>query len=225
MSQTVAPDETLPEVNPVGTQDVSLGVAKSQFEVTAWKPRIITKFVINFPSGQRALVKHLDTMDLVRAKLVEELDFFTKKLFPAAIASTDGDEISEKVETGIWSVLNDTEKRCRFFDLTNRLMEVSSIEPRIINDGVAIRKDDKNEWVDVFGAEVEDLDEQLKLFGKPIPPLKEGEVYASSINFGDRMAFFTELNKPLEVITPFRSGSDAVLASLEPSPSVEVQAE
>jgi hypothetical protein len=235
MSQKVAtPDEATKETKPVGTQEVSSGdeefqqkvaeAVKNQFEVTAWKPRVTTKFVIDFASGQRALVKYLDTMDLVRGNLIEELDFFTKKLFPAAVAGAEGKDIEEKAEKSVWAVLNDPEKRCRFLELTNRLMSVASIKPKIVNDGVALKDSGDGEKIDVFGTEVDSIDEQIKLFGKPIPPLKEGEVYASSINFGDRMLFFTELNKPLEVIEPFREGSNAVLASLEPNPSSEVQA-
>ena len=248
MSQTTNPDETIKE-NPVGTQEVSPGderasaalnganseefkaavaeAVKHQFDVTeGWQPRRIVKFVIECPSGQPALVKHLDTRDLLRANLLEEMDRFTKQLFPNSLdAQGVPVEREEDASDGIWGILRDPEKRCKFFDMTNRLMVVASVKPKIVNDGVALRTNESGEKEEVFGCEVEDVDEQLELFGKPVPKLKDGEAYAGAIDFADRMAFFQELNKPLGLIEPFREESNAVLASMEPKQSTELQTE
>lgn len=192
---------------------------RDQFEVTsAWQPRNIVKFIIDCPSGQKALVKHLETMDLVRADLVEELDFFTKKLFPQSIdaAGNPVEREEDSENSGIWEILRDPEKRARFWTLSNKLMVASSIKPKIIDDGVAIRINQKGEKEDVFGYEIESITEQIELFGKPVPELGPGECYAGPIDFSDRMAFFSELNKPLELIEPFREKSNAMLEHLEP---------
>jgi hypothetical protein len=202
------------------TEELKAAVAEAirdQFAVTdSWKPRQVVKFVVDCPSGQKALVRHLDTMDLVRADLVEELDFFTKKLFPSSLDAQGNPQDRDDDKT-IWSMLGDPEKRCRFLSMTNKLMATACVKPRIIHDGVAIITNENGEKTDVFGCQVESIDEQIKLFGKPVPVLREGECYAGAIDFADRMAFFSELNKPLAAIEPFRGESDAVLASMEPS--------
>ncbi|QGJ90063.1 tail assembly chaperone [Mycobacterium phage Indlulamithi] len=211
-------------------REAAAKAVQDMFAVTSWQPSKTVKFMIQFQSGQNALVKHLNTMDLMRAKLIEDLDFFTKKLFPSAIDQA-GNPVEKEEDSqerrGIWAVLEDPEKRAKFLDMTNRLMVAASVKPKIVNDGVALRDDPDNpgEKVDVFGHEIESIDEQIELFGKPVPVLKEGEAYAGTIDLNDRMVFFQELNKPLELIEPFREGSDAVLASLEPVQSSPVQAE
>lgn len=238
MSQVDAPTEIKKKKKPVGTQEVSVGLhetalrendenfkkavkdaVENQFAVTsAWEPKKAVRFVLNCPSGQKVLVKHLNTMDLIRAGLIEDLDFFTKKLFPQAIdAAGNMIEKEEEEEDGIWKVLRDTRSRARFLSLTNRLMMASAIKPKIIDDGIAVVKTADGDEADVFGYEVDDIDRQIELFGRPIPALKPGECYAGAIDFSDRMAFISELNKPLELIEPFREGSNAMLASMESS--------
>lgn len=216
----------------VSQEQLNVAVAqavKEQFEVTeGWQPKRSVQFIIHCPSGQTALVKHLDTRDLLRANLLEEMDRFTKQLFPSAL-DAQGAPVEQKDEDdeqgGIWSVLRDPDKRRRFFDMTNRLLVAASVKPKIVNDGVALHDNDSGEQEEIFGCEVDSIDEQIEIFGKPVPKLKDGEAYAGAIDFGDRMAFFQELNKPLGMIEPFREQSDAMLASMESSQSSPVQAE
>lgn len=202
---------------------------KDQFAVTdGWKPKRDVQFVINLPSGQPALVRHLDTRHLLRANLLEEMDRFTKQLFPSNLDAQGHpvEKTEEDTEDGIWSVLRDPEKRKKFFDMTNRLLAAAAVRPKIVNDGVALREnEDTHEMEEVFGCEVDSIDEQVELFGKPVPALREGEAYAGAVDFADRMRFFQELNKPLEMIEPFRDQSDAVLASMESVQGSPVQAE
>lgn len=204
-------------------------VVRDEFAVTdAWQPREIIKFVVNCPSGQRALVKHLDTMDLLQYDLIEEMDFFSKKLFPSSFdPAGNPSELTPEIETNIWTVLRDPEKRCRFIKLLNRMMTAASVRPKIVDDGVALVDDPREEGSKklVFGYQVKSIDKQIELFGKPVPKLKEGQCYAGPIDLGDRMAFFSELNKPLGMIEPFRKQQDAVLASVEPVQSVGSPAE
>lgn len=235
MSQSTAP-AVEQSTNPVETQEPSAGekttsqilheaamredkealnkavaqAIQDQFAVTdAWKPKRVFKFVINCPSGQKVLVKHLDTMDLVKANLIEEMDFFMKKLAPKELDDQGNPVDSESPET-IWAVLRDPEKRCKFLDLMNRLMAAASLKPKIVNDGVVLVTNHQGEKEEVFGYQVKSIDKQIKLFGKPIPKLKEGEAYAGVIGFPDRMEFFTQLNKPLELIEPFREQASSV---------------
>lgn len=235
MSQVTNPVES-EELNPVGTQEDSAGepsiketveqIVRDQFAVTeGWQPKKTVKFVIECPSGQTALVKHLDTRDLLRANLLEEMDRFTKELIPNLDAQGKPVVEKDEEEVGIWSILREPEKRRRFFDMTNRLMCIAAVKPKIIDDGVALRHNEDGELEEVFGHEVESIDEQIKLFQKPVPPLKDGEAYAGAIDFTDRMAFFQELNKPLALIEPFREESNAVLASVESIESVELSPE
>lgn len=228
MSQPLSPNET-EETKPVGAQEVSLGVDKEtlkqavaeaisdEFAVTdSWTPRKPVKFIIHCPSGQKVLAKHLETRDLLRVNLIEEMDRFAKQLFPSAF-DEQGRPIDRDDEESqsIWTLLREPEKRRTFFSMTNRLMMAASVRPKVVDDGVALRTDENGNQVEVFGYEVESIDEQIKLFGKPVPALKDGEVYAGVIDLADRLSFFTELNKPLEAIEPFREESNAVLASME----------
>lgn len=181
------------------------------FEVTdAWAPRQTKiKFKIDCPSGQTALVKHLDTMDLIEVGLIEELDFFTRRLFPRKLDPSGNpvDDDDENNET-LWQALRDPEKRRRFFDMTGKLMAAAAIRPKIIFDGVFV----KGEKV-VFGYQLSQEERKEKdIF---VPHLKKGETYAGAIDFADRMAFFHELNRPLKQIEPFRPESAVVLQDMD----------
>ena len=222
-----AHDAALNGLDPKALEEAVTKAVRDQFAVTeGWQPKRTVKFIIDCPSGQPALVKHLDTKDLLRANLLEEMDRFTKELFPQIDQAGNVVEKEEDSERdGVWAILRSPEKRCKFFEMTNRLMCVAAIKPKIVNDGVALRTNEDGEQEEVFGCEVEDVDEQLKLFGKPVPKLKEDEAYAGAIDFADRMAFFQELNKPLGMIEPFREESDAVLECMEPIKSVELPPE
>mgnify|MGYP000467462360 CR=1 FL=1 len=235
----VDPSDTI-VTEPVGAQAVSEGVPNpllagvdarqveeavrqeisNAFAVSdAWKSKQTVKFVIDCPSGQKALVKHLDTMDLVNADLIEELDFFTKKLFATQVESDN--EQSE--ETGLFATLRDVNKRCRFLDMTGRLMAAASVKPKIIHDGVAVvENSETGEKEIVFGNQVAGMARQIELFGKHVPSLKDGQCYSGPIDFADRMMFFSELNKPLELIEQFRDEPNAVLGSVQPVQELEL---
>ena len=190
----------------------------------AWKPRMIVKFVINCPSGQKVLVKHLDILDLAAVDLIEDMDLFSKKLIPSKF-DAQGNPVNEEEASSIWKTLSDVKKRHKFLDMSGRLMEVASIKPHIVNDGVAIVEDElTGKQVTQFGFKM-DINEQLKHFGQPIPPLQEGQTYAGAIGFGDRMAFFVELQKPLGMIEPFREEQAPVLADMEPEQGIGVSSE
>lgn len=208
-----------------GSEEFKKAIAQAiqdQFNVTdAWKPRKVIKFIVPCPSGQQALVKHLSTMDLIRADLIEDLDSFQRKLFPAEL-DDQGRPVERNSGLTFFKMMSDPERRVKFLDVTARLMSVCSVKPRIINDGVALVDTDTykqifgeepandDELHDVFGYQVESIDHQIKLFGKPVPLVKDGEAYAGVIDLPDRFAFFTELNKPLELIAPFREPSESL---------------
>lgn len=229
MSPKEAPTSEEKEANPVGTQGSSdvgeqeklnQAVEKAVTDMfavkkDAWKPRVLVKFKIDCPSGQTALVKHLDTLDLLEHDLIEELDFFTRKLFPINIdASGNPIEAQEQIEETIWGALKDPEKRCRFLDMTGKLMAAASVKPNIIHDGVAVvTSQDGGQKETKFGYEMSS-EEQIEHFKKPLAPLKDNEVYSGYIDFADRMAFFQELNRPLSMIEPFREESPAMLQDM-----------
>lgn len=247
------PEVTLTEgqmTNPVGTQEPSVGssiptpnslltkaseqmhesalrdddfkVAVTQavtdmFELKPnWKPKTEkVKFVINCPSGQTVLAKHLNTMDLLEADLIEDLDFFTKRLFPS-------NDVENEEDSSLWTLLSDITKRRKFVDLLNRLLEISIVKPRVINDGVEIATRADGTQFLISGSEMS-AEDNIKVFGRPLPPLGENETYSSAVDFTDKMAVFGELNKPLSVIQPFRQESLVGLASMESSESFRSQ--
>lgn len=230
-STTQAQPIEVPEQTPEQKEALNKAVKEAfsdMFAVTqAWEPREVVKFVIECPSGQKALAKHLDVLDLAAADLVEDMDLFTRKLFPTAL-DDQGNPVDNKDQESFWKALKDINKRLKFIDMTNRLMAAASVKPKVVNDGVAIRTNpETSEQEIVHGYQVTDIDEQLKLFGKPVPTLGDPrhEAYAGTITFNDRMTFFTELQKPLALIEPFREQQDAVLANLESSESVGNTAE
>lgn len=174
------------------------------------------QFKHEFPSGQTALIQYLGTMDLVEYGLVEELDFFTRKLFPANIDQSGNPvEAEEKSETLLQS-LSDPEKRARFLDLTGKLLAAASIRPSIVHDGVIVREDEEGKQKVVFGYQAINwpIDEQVKFFGAPIARKKDGQVYSGPIGFEDRMSLFHALNQPLRQIEPFRDEPATVLPDL-----------
>lgn len=178
-----------------------------------WKPNAErVRFVINCPSGQTVLAKHLNTLDLLEAGLIEDLDFFTKRLFPM------NDEEGE--EDSLWKVLGDIEKRKRFIDVLNRLLAIAIERPKIIDDGIEIatRGQDGSQFL-ITGSELT-FEDNVRVFGRELKPLGENETYASAVDFTDKMAIFGELNKPLSVIKPFRQESLVSLASMESGQSV-----
>lgn len=220
---TLPDNPEVPEQSPEEKEQLNKAVQEAvsdMFQVIEpWKAREVVRFVVECPSGQKVLAKHLDVLDLAAADLVEDMDLFTRKLFPASL-----DERGNPVEGGqetFWKALVDPKKRLHFLQMTNKLIMASIVKPKVVDDGVAIRTNpDTAEQEIVFGCEIKDTDEQLKLFGKPVPPLKENEAYVGAINFNDRMTIFTELQKPLGLIEPFREQSSAVLADMESSEGV-----
>jgi len=178
---------------------------KEEFAITeAWKPKQRIRFKVVLPSGQPVLLQHLTTMDLLEADLIEEIDFFTKRLFPANLDQNgnpiEQEEDSEELDS-VWALLKDVNKRARFFALLNKIMVVGCVRPRIIDDGVETHKTKSGKMV-------------VKLGVKKIE-LQEGQVLASAIDFADRMAIFAELNKPLNEIKPFRQEQVVSLANVE----------
>lgn len=212
------PEQRLGE-EPVDLKKAVADAVSDMFKVDAWKPKYVVKFKIQCPSGQTALVKHLDTLDLLEYDLVEELDFFTRKLFPVDIdPSGTPVEAQEDQETTIWTALKDVEKRRRFLDMTGMLMAAASVDPKIIHDGVTIVEKRDKATGEVtkhtrFGYQLKP-DQQIDAFGKPIAPLPDRAVYSGYIDFADRMTFFQELNRPLELIQPFREEQAAMLQDM-----------
>lgn len=249
MSQEASSTETITK-DPVGTQEVpvekrkkvrpteivelpedskDLGEAVQEalddmFAVTAWKPKHIVKFKIPCPSGQVVLVKHMDILELASADLVEDMDLFSRKLLPSRF-DAQGRPEDDEPDGNIWKSMVDVKKQLRFMDMTNRLMALCSIKPKIINDGVIVSTDpDTGKETLKFGYQMT-VEEQLEHFKKPVAPLGDNEVYAGYVNFADRMAFFVELQKPMELIEPFRERSASVLQNLEPGESAGVPSE
>lgn len=184
----------------------------------AWQPKTIVKFKIECPSGQSVLAKHLDTLDLLSYGLIEEMDFFTRKLFPPSIDASGNPEEEAEPES-IWKSLRDPKKRQRFLDMTGKLAAISSVKPSLAHDGVAVvpELDEDGEstgrQITKFGYQMT-MEEQLEYFKKPIPKLKDGQAYTGYLSFNDRMTYFQELNRPLSLIEPFREGSVALLQNL-----------
>lgn len=170
-----------------------------------WKPKTERiRFVIQCPSGQTVLARHLNTMDLLEANLVEDLDFFTKRLFPSKVDDSGNIvEDDEEDNNNIWHVLRDIERRRKFIDLLNRLLDIAVERPNVINDGIQIATREDGSRFLISGAEMSSED-YIRVFGHPLPELKENETYASAVDFTDKMTIFGELNKPISMIQPFR---------------------
>jgi len=218
MTQAENASAGMPKMNPVGSQEVpaelKAAVAQAfreEFAVTeAWKPRQRIRFRFTCPSGQPVLLQHLTTMDLLEADLIEEIDFFTKRLFPSNI-DQNGNPVDENKEDedsmdSVWGLLKDVNKRARFFALLNKIMVVGVVRPRILDDGVET-------YTNKAGKQM------VRLGMKKIEP-QEGQVLASAIDFADRMAIFAELNRPLNEIKPFRKEQVAGVANMESMQSV-----
>jgi len=199
-------------------------VPQDQFAVSnSWAPRGVTKFVVDLPSGQRVLVRHLDTMSLLEAGLLEEIDFFTKQLFPTDIDAQGNpiDKADGEDDPSLWVTLSDADKRFRFMKLLNGLLTTAVERPKVIDDGLELITDVNGKKRVYSGIELNEIDSTAH----PLRPLGENETYASVIDITDKMAIFGELNKPLAMITPFREGSSVSVANVAASESAGNSAE
>jgi hypothetical protein len=152
---------------------------------SAWGKSGELTFVIECPSGQKCLAKHLDTMDLIDANLLDEIDYFSKKLMPKAIdAAGNPVEAEESEFNNISSLLKDLGKRSRLFSLLDGLLQVGVVKPKVHRLPTSVKIEDYRTWE-----------------GPELPP---GEVWANMIDFSDKMFIFAELNKPLDEIKSFR---------------------
>lgn len=222
----VDPSDTI-TAEPVGTQAVSEGETKqldgeelkkvveeavaNQFAITdGWKTPEKIEFVVLCPSGQRALVRRLGTMDLLEAGLIEDMDFFTKALLPAGFDQA-GNPVDSTEQPSFWKALKDPKRRLQFIQLLNRLLEVAVVNPKVIDDGAGI-VDNGGKDVVVLGTSIvrENGIEYLRRADGSLRPFAENEVKASAIDFTDKMAIFGELNRPLEEIKPFREAPNGV---------------
>lgn len=151
-----------------------------EFGVTAsWDQKEELQFVIECPSGQKCLARHLNTLDLIETDLLDEIDYFSKKLF----AESKEDE-SESKESSFSVILKDPERRMRLFNLLDGLLNIGVIKPKIHRIPQDIEASKYRSWVG--------------------PPLPKGEVWANKVDFSDKMHIFGELNKPLDEIKTFR---------------------
>lgn len=229
MHEDALRNDNFVHVNPTELKSVVQQAVTDMFALKPnWQPKPKSEkriqFVISCPSGQNVLANHLTTMDLLEADLIEDLDFFTKKLFPSNVdpAGNPVDEDDDEKGSTIWTVLKDIEKRKKFIGLLNKLIDIAIQKPRVIDDGLEIAtKEDGSRFL-ISGAEMSAEDYE-KVFGKKLPELRENETYASAVDFADKMTIFAELNKPLAVIEPFRQESSVSLASMESGEGVRDQ--
>lgn len=173
---------------------------KDEFEVSdAWSGKKLF-FVINCPSGQKCLAKKLDTMDLVESDLIDEIDFFSRKLFPKGVDASGKPIEQENEEESFAKILQDPEKKKRFFGLLDGLLELAIEKPKVHQ----LPHD-----VDISG--------YSKWEG---PALNRGHVWANKVAFEDKLHIFTELNQPLEQIKTFRVESQTGVPGLVPGEGV-----
>lgn len=143
----------------------------------AWSSDRELKFVIKCPSGQKCLAKPLNTLDLIDADLLDEIDFFQKKLMMQS-----GEDEGESAN--ISKIMKDPVKKKRLFTLLDGLLSMGVIKPTIKPVPTFVDISDYRNWK-----------------GPDLPP---GEVWANKVDFQDKMFIFNELNKPLDEITTFR---------------------
>lgn len=224
MHEEALRNDNFVHVNPTELKSV---VQQAVTDMFALKPNWMPKpkaekqiqFVITCPSGQNVLAKHLTTMDLLEADLIEDLDFFTKKLFPQNVDPAGNPIDEDESASTIWTVLKDIDKRKKFIELLNKLLVISIQKPKIVDDGLEIATGEDGKQFLISGAEMAPED-FTKVFGRKLPELGENETYCSAVDFADKMSIFAELNKPLSVIEPFRQESLVSLASMESSEDV-----
>jgi hypothetical protein len=169
---------------------------KDEFEVTSWgKPAGAIRFSVVCPSGQKVLLRRLDPLNMMAAGLLDEVDFFSKKLFPESLDKAGNPIESKEDNKGLIDLLKDPEKRDQFIDLLDRLCVAAVVKPRLY---IPIINDD--------GEDVSDLK------GKAIP--------VTNLDFSDKMFVFGEANKPLEEISSFRVEPTDSMATLSTGPSL-----
>jgi len=165
---------------------------KDEFEPTVWsKPAGQIHFAVTCPSGQKVLLRKLDPLNMMAAGLLDDIDYFSKKLFPENFDRA-GNPIEPKegeASGGMIELLKDEEKKNKFFDLLDRLCVAAVVKPRLYKP---VYNDD--------GVDVSELK------GQAIP--------VTNLDFSDKMFIFNESNKPLEEIAAFRYESTDGVATM-----------
>lgn len=176
---------------------------EDEFAVTeGWQQKEL-QFVISCPSGQKCLAKRLNTLDLLEADLLDEIDYFTKRLFPAELDSA-GNPVEREFVGSFTLALKDPVKRKRIFDLLDKLLNISITRPKI----------------HVLPNSV-DIEQYRNWEG---PALPRGEVWANMVDFQDKIFIFGELNRPLDEIKTFRIEQEVSVANLAAMESVSGEA-
>lgn len=205
-----APAPAPQPANPVPDQEaIRLAVKEAmehQFDVSPGWQKKSQRFVVTTPNGQRALCKRVNTMDLLNGDLLEEMDFYTKALFPTKWDAA-GNPIENTNAENFWAALRDPDKRLKFTRMLNTLMEICVVEPSVFDDGAEIvvnPKSGQREVVCGAGVKRSEADgrEYVEVNGvtRLVP---EGLVRTSDIDWTDKMAIFSELNKPLDQLQIF----------------------
>ncbi len=184
-----------------------------QFAITdGWRASKTIKFVVTCPSGQRCLVKRLSTTDLINADILDEMDFFTRALIPQKFDAA-GNPVFDNEQSSFWDALKDPEKRLRFFNLLNKLTQAAVVNPIVVDDGASIVTTPNGKKVVALGTSVitdENGTDSLIMENGETRVLSDNEVRTSQIEFTDKMQIFSEVNRPLNEIRPFRAEENSM---------------
>jgi len=123
---------------PVTRQDLKDAVKDAFKEVdpyapTVWGQEVIKEFTFTLPSGQKILMTKLDPIDMIANDLVDDMDYFSKKLFPQSLdrAGNPIEQPEEEKNPGLWSMIKDPEKRDIFFKLINKMAVAGVLKPAL----------------------------------------------------------------------------------------------
>ena len=135
------------------------------FAVTAWGTAPVKEVTLTVPSGQKVLLRKLDPIDLIAADLVDEMDYFSKKLFPNAVDRAGNpveNEDDSTDEAGLWAMLKDEDKRTHFFKLLDGMAVAGCIKPPLTHD--------KEDSTKVFVGNL-DFNDKMAIFTKLQEPV------------------------------------------------------
>lgn len=118
------------------------------------------------PSGEKCLLKQLDIADIIEAGLINDLDMFSKKLFPQKLDPAGNPIEEEEAEDSIWSLLADDEKRTFFFNLMNKLIVLGVADPVVKMSEEGLEEEEISvEWIE--------LNDRMFLFNVLMEPINK----------------------------------------------------
>ena len=177
-------------------------MTENRYSLTGWAEKESEEFDLSLPSGQLCLVRKLKMEDIIKAGLIDDLDYFSTKLVTSG--SKKSKNASEQEQTpgdldgddGLIRALGDPAKFKKITDVMDKVVALVVLQPQIST-------------------------KPLHKLGKDAA----GKVFIGDIGFDDKIAIFSRTFTGLGDMSRFHEGEDEGVGAVPASESVSLPAE